>query len=599
VIRAGVFIGVEQTGGLAKLKDAVAGARNMYEWAVAQGMAPDKYARLITDEGGRKVTPEMIWDAVNALVSGAGVDQLIVYFAGHGVNINRCEHWLLTDAPTRSNAAVNVTGSVEIARYCGIGHVVFISDACRVAPLGIQAQNVRGQDIFPNDDGADRARPVDQFFACMLGRTAAEIADPAQAASTFKALYTTAMRDALLGNVPSILELSTDPADTMRYVKPVKLQEYLETEIPARVVRMKLAGKVNQSPDAILAAHTNWVSRVPPAPATPPRSADQAPVPQPAPSPVTRSLATPLRPKIIESVRDVTRTLVNDAAALGGPALDRAVTTARDASGGDAKRVLNTIERLADPFGPDHFETECGIKVRGRRIVEVVASRVTATRVGTDDTLVRIENLPERAANVVLRFERKCGTVIPALAGFIAALTFEGDELVDVSYEPSANSWRWGMYERVASEVRTLRAIAASAAQHGRFKLHESQAMQIASRMQYAKGIDPTFAVYAAYAYHDLQLPERIRSMGSYLLSDVGVKFFDLALLSRELVGKAVDAQARLFPFTPLLAQGWALLRAHRVRLPQNLENLEQTMLPSLWSLYDDAGVDALKKALS
>src|SRR5882724_2050704 len=178
MIRAGVFIGVDRTGDLQVLKDAAAGARRMHDWALTQGMVDKSYAKLITDAGGKKVGPDSIYDAIKEIIDGPGADQLIVYFAGHGVNINRSEHWLLSDAPVRTSAAVNVSGSVELARYCGIKHIVFFSDACRVAPDGLQAQNVRGEDVFPNDGKADRSQPVDQFFACVLGRTAAEIKDP-------------------------------------------------------------------------------------------------------------------------------------------------------------------------------------------------------------------------------------------------------------------------------------------------------------------------------------------------------------------------------------------------------------------------------------
>ena len=37
--RAGVFIGVDQTGRLQRLHDAAAGAQRMHAWALAQGMA--------------------------------------------------------------------------------------------------------------------------------------------------------------------------------------------------------------------------------------------------------------------------------------------------------------------------------------------------------------------------------------------------------------------------------------------------------------------------------------------------------------------------------------------------------------------------------
>ena len=72
--RAGIFIGVDRTGQLQTLNDAAAGARRMYEWALHQGMTDGTHARLITDEGGQKVTPDMVYDAIKAVIDGAGVD---------------------------------------------------------------------------------------------------------------------------------------------------------------------------------------------------------------------------------------------------------------------------------------------------------------------------------------------------------------------------------------------------------------------------------------------------------------------------------------------------------------------------------------------
>ena len=260
--RAGVFIGVDRTGQLQTLNDAAAGAERMHQWALGQGMSDGTQAILLTDRGGKKVTPDMIFDAIKSVIDGPGVDQLLVYFAGHGVNINRSEHWLLSDAPVRTSAAVNVAGSVDLARYCGIPYVVFVSDACRSAPEGIQAQNVRGVDVFPNDGASDRAQPVDQFFACRLGKTAAEIRDPAEAASGFSALYTAAFLDAVSGQAPSLLDAGKEAGDTARYVLPARLRDYLDTEMPRRIVASRLVGRVNQSPDAIVLAHANWLSKV-------------------------------------------------------------------------------------------------------------------------------------------------------------------------------------------------------------------------------------------------------------------------------------------------------------------------------------------------
>ena len=583
MIRAGIFIGVDKTGGLQKLNDAASGARRMYKWALAQGIADKTHAKLITDAGGTKVDPDQIYDAIKEIIDGAGVDQLIVYFAGHGVNINRSEHWLLTDAPVRTSAAVNVSGSVELARYAGIQHVVFISDACRVAPEGIRAQNVRGEDVFPNEGPGDRAKPVDQFFACLLGRTAAEIKDPTIAAQNYTALYTSVLLEALKGERPETLEPSDTAGDEARYVNPGRLKRYLESEVPRRVMTMRLAQKVNQNPDALITLGGSWISRIEPSTAPLLRGS----IPE-APQPIARP----------ENFHVITERLVQSAAEGNRRMFDHHLRNANTGGVAEAKQLAGTTERLVAPFGPDHFETRCGVKVRGGRIVDFFTTRASGELLGSDGALLRINHIEGPAASVLLHFENNVGTVVPVIPDFLAALTFDEGELVDVAYEPSENTGRWALYKNHANEVRTLRAVAAASSQYGRFRLEEEDAIKVAQKMQYAKGIDPTLAIYAAYAYHDLQALERIRDMSGYLRGDIGVTFFDLALLSRALIGKTIGPNDEIVPFVPLLSQGWALLNAHHVRLQPKLKGIENTMRESLWSLFDVTGLEMLKTAL-
>lgn len=584
--RAGVFIGVDKTGNLQKLNDAAAGAKRMHDWAVSQGMVDGTNAKLITDAGGAKVNPDMIYDAIKAIMDGPGVDQLIVYFAGHGVNINRSEHWLLTDAPIRTSAAVNVKGSVDLACYAGIPHIVIISDACRVAPEGIQAQNVRGVDVFPNEGGADQASPVDQYFACLLGRTAAEIKDPAIAAGNFSALYTNALLDALTGARPDLLVDATEPGDPARYLWPEALKTFLKGEIPRRVKALNLEGKVNQNPDALLMLGGGWLSRV-----------EGAREVQRGPRRGRRRIARirPAPPTLL----DVSQELVRSAVA-GPAAFQQQIDNTKrvDVRGADA--LAGMVDQLALPFGPDHMESQCGIKIRGATLEEFYIKRAKkAELLGSAGDLLRIWDLEGPAASVWLRFKGGFGTVVPAVPGFLIAMTFDDGELIDVAYEPSANSGeRWEKYSPRARELRSLRAAAASASQHGRFQLEGAESMDLVQRMQYAGGIDPTFALYAAYAYHDHHAIDRILQMSRVLRADLDFTFFDLALLSRSLRNKAVKPTARIVPFAPMLSQGWTLLGAHRVGLHPALNDIERTMRNSLWTLFDGAGLDRLREAL-
>jgi hypothetical protein len=500
------------------------------------------------------------------------------------VNINRQEQWLLSDAPVRASAAVNVAGSVYLAQRCGIGHVVVISDACRVAAEGIQAQNVQGVDVFPNEDTGFKAKPVDQFFACVLGRTAAEIRDPGIAATTFSALFTNALLDALKGLRPDVLEPAASPGDPASYVMPAGLARYLEAEIPVRVRARNLQHTVNQDPEAILALGGAWISRI-----DAPRTRGLAPTRSPRGGPPRRSE---------DDLRGAARALVVSATREAPGAFLGRVAELKAAPPGAARDLAESVERLAAPFLPDHFESGCGIKIRGNRIVGhlLVRGRTSAWPLPAD--ALRIDGLDGPAASMLLRFEGGVGTVVPVIAGFLTALTFEDGALVDVTFEPSAPTPRGVAYGQRVSEVRALHAVAASALQRGRFRLEDAEAPAIAEQVRAAQTIDPALAVYGAYALHDLQMVEPIARMAADEQADLGLALFDVALLGRLLVGRSIDADAGVVPFVPLLTQAWPLLGAGRVKLHPALDGLERNTRDSLWSLYDAAGLDKLEAAL-
>jgi hypothetical protein len=292
------------------------------------------------------------------------------------------------------------------------------------------------------------------------------------------------------------------------------------------------------------------------------------------------------------------RNLVRSAAGGSQAELTDQLHRTRTIKAPGAAELADATERIVVPFGPDHFETRCGIKVRGTKLIEAVAVRAGIDQISPDGEVVRVLGLEPPTASVLLVFEGGIGTVVPVFNEFIVALTVADGELVDVGYEPSANSGRWPLYQGSSADVRALRAVASAASQHGRFRLDPDDAETVAQKMQYAKGIDPTLAVYAAYAYHDLQALQRIRDMSGYLRADIGATFFDLELLGGALVDKRLRPDEPIVPFFPLLSQGWSLLSAHRVQLHPALKEIERTMLDSLWTLFDANGVEQLRKAL-
>jgi hypothetical protein len=579
--RAAVIIGINKSGDLPKLKDAVRGARLVENWARQQLMDP---VHVFTDTDA-PVEATAIWKAIKALVDAANVSQLVVYFAGHGVNRQRHEYWLLSGAPDNSNEAVNVAGSVALAATCGIPHIVFISDACRTAAEGVRAQSITGSEIFPNREGTDA--PVDQFFACQLGQPSHELKDAAITSGEFRALYTQELVPALLGRRPKVVEWSAEGDDRTGLVRMRPLRDFLASAIAARLEGSQLQTKVIQVPTAQISSDPPvWISRV----------AESG----------AKSLGLslpggggPITPP--ESAATAASSLLRSALSADAAKLRTALEQGRVSRVAAVSEIVGTAELIARPFGRMHHETECGFKIRGGRIVAMHA-RNARLEFALDDSPnrddIRVASLTPPGASVLLVLDTGAGILLPAIPEFLATLTVKDGELVDVAYEPSENTWRWPEYRRTASEIRALRAIAASSMTQGVFKLERDNALPIARRMQYAKGLDPSLAVYAAHAYHDLQRTDLVREMIPYLLEDLGAPLFDVAFLARTL-DKTVTATSNVLSAVPLLSQGWALLSAYRVSLPPTLQRLQERLLPSLWTMLDPQGTELARGAIN
>lgn len=610
MIRAAVLIGVNTTGGLPSLADAVNGAKAMAAWAREQGIDQDNVV-LVTDEDG-PVTAQRIKEPIRRLLNVDGLDQLLVYFAGHGINKGNREYWLLSDAPTDSQAAVNVASSVEFAQHGVVPHVIFISDACRTAAEGTQAQAITGCEIFPNDAVEGPEKHVDVYFATCLGSPSFEIRDPAEAAAGYRAIYTSTMLDALIGQLPRALESTVEAGEIVSLVRLRPLRDVLKAEVPRRIAAMKLKSKKSQVPDARVNSDPDaWIARLPFGPI----ALGSAPGLGAGEEVVGRGHAA-----IEKSLRDTpagsrpagtggsarsgsgrSEPSLNSfaskflASALSGTPLDLVKQSAM------AKRVANPVadalvegaRRALEEFGPLHFESQCGFKLRGGAIVRVSCERAHVEMLDASRTIARVSQLQRPAANVLIEFENGSSALVPAIPEFITELTLETGLLTDVVYEPSDNTGRWREYVQHRAELRTLRGAIATAGHHGLFRLEGKDALKLASRMQYAKGLDPTLSIFAANAYYELQQSKRLREMAGYQRDDLGFNFFDVAMLS-----KVATSRANVFPGFPMLAQGWALLSSLGNDVPDEIIQLGNHLTPALWTQFDPAGTALLRNYL-
>jgi hypothetical protein len=546
----------------------------MEAWALRQGM-PRDLVRVVTDEAG-PVEVAQIKRAIREIVELAAVDQLVVYFAGHGVNIRYGEYWLLSGAPEDPDAAVNVDGSMALARHCGIPHIVLISDACRTAAEGVQAQGVRGSELFPNygADGLERA--VDVFFACSLGKPAYEVRDPAESAGAFRAVYTDLLVNALDGQHVELLDEDIEQGERYGVVRPWPLKRHLQTAVPHRLSETAV-GAIWQTPDARIGSDEHaWLSRL------------QLP----------SDFGSGRRDVVVGqpdgSLPAVAEALLRDALASGSVWVDP-----WRPSGPIEQLLQNALRWLAEPADPQALDVACGFAVRGGRLAyaQCAATGAEATIRGPD--LVSVDGLRGPAVSVLLGFDDGNAAVLPAISGFVATLRYHDSELVDVAYEPSARSPRRSTSLRRADERRELRALLAAAADLGVLRLDAHSADDLARRVRTPAGVDPTMALYAAYAYHELQDDRRNTGLLAELQEDIGVALFDVALLAGGRARQRLDAAVSVVPFVPMLSRGWAIFGIREVTLPPGFVGLDRYLLPSLWTLFSHTGAAMVRAAMA
>lgn len=615
--RAAVLIGVKKTGGLPVLRAVHDGIEKMKTWAVSQpGMIdPEGVPRVevLSDDGGMPVTAADVKKAIRRFVDDGTIEQLFLYFAGHGANVRYGEYWLLSGAPDDPDEAVNVEGSIPLARQCGIPHVVLISDACRTAAASIQSQVVQGSIVFPN---LVTVKPgcVDVFYATLVGKPALEVSDP-NAPDVFDAVYTIGLVNGLGGDAKTAIE--EDGGQPVRRVKPWPLKRYLPDAISSLLAARRVGLSVTQTPDAIITSEPEaWLSQLDLAAASSDTGGGvRGPGGRGSRRVVTRGVrrsAEPAPEPEVDTAAESLTTVSQRAlrAALGpesapatrGRSTGRRRTVRSRGASAETQLFTEMLERTGTELGPRRFESRCGFKVHGAAIDSVLAVAGRVELLSGPEGLVRLWDVRPPATNTLIVFDDGCGALVPAIPELIAVLTYEEGELANVIYEPSDNSNLWYDVEPVLPELRELRRVVAAAARLGVFRPETLEDQRgLIDRFRRVKGLDPTMAVYAAYALHALQKRSEIEEMQRYLRQELQLTLFDVAMLASDPGGDETRKIEGVFPAVPLLSQGWALLTAYGMDLAGPLDSREllQHLQSSLWTLFDERGVAVLRAAIT
>jgi hypothetical protein len=563
--RSAVVIGVDRTGGLPLLKGAAADAKRVADWLDGEGFE----VRLLTDTkaGNRatgEVTAESVVGEVGSIVAQGTCEQLVVYFAGHGLNNFGTEIWLLSRAPHTAHEAINLALSVDLARDCGIASVCFISDACRSNPPAGPMRRVTGIPIFPNEmPPPGRRAKVDKLLPTIPNAVANEVDEKIDDVVQRGGIFTAELLRAHgfpAGETPDsedperdlVRHIQRNGAD-VRVIDLSNLAGYLEERVPLAAANKGIAWP--QQPECIVE--------------TPPRDKFIGR----AQFPASRHVVPP-------------------------------PTTPTAVSSGLSERLAESVQRTeAEIRGADQtgsFETQTGIQVTGERVkwargIEMGAELLPPN--GQPFDLVRLHpHAP--AGSVVLEFIGGTGTVVAGLGGYIASVQVSNGRVANISYVPSTNSYRWQWGPAQWDTLGKLRAEVAARALHGVFQIQVEEAKGFADRIRVLKALDPTLGLYAAYAYRDGGRPDQVRSVMTYMLDDLGgFSLFDVALLAAE----PVDAR-QFFdhgaPFCPMLMRGWSYLQRFAGAIRPEVLDIANHLVPSLWTTIDAEGLVNLRAAI-
>lgn len=571
-----IAIGVSKTGGLQPLSGAISGAEDFAKWGASQG----HNVTLIVDKHGKKVYADDVFNAISSVINDSIYEKLIVFFSGHGfLNSPSVELWLLSQSPNYPSEAINLRLSSEFARYCGIPHVIFVSDACRSGGMTHQHRSVVGSSMFPNTPIDTNASEIDVFYATRPGDVALEVSDQNKAIGGYKGIFTECLLSALNGNVPQVVAKSTK--NTIKWVIPsYSLKTYLSEEVPKMAQDVSI--QLNQLPEIRVESHLPQYFGF-----------------------LDDSLT--VSTSLLNEVNLIGNTDDNDPDTLGFVEKiknnivsynDTEFIDNLDQNFSQEERVFNeNMNMIYSSSGRDHFESKTGFTVFGSVKSAFVGGNLKCDLIKDNArTHIRVHNgFNDSSVSILIELESGFGTVLAVIPGFIGTVMIDDAQVVNVNYTPSINTPFYYDYDRFSIEIEQRRAFAATATRHGVFKLNTTDAEEAGNFLRKMKRLDPTFGIYAAYAYSQAGNLKQIRSVLNYM-SHFNPIPFDVFLLSRQ-YDKYDLNKSNLSPFCPMLNQGWALLDLH-AEASQKLHRFKKYLLPSLWTLFSQDGVMELHNSL-
>ncbi len=559
--KVAIVVGVDRPGNLPALSAGVSSARKVAEWLTSENFD----VALLTDDTS-PVKAADIKNAISTRLASSTPRLLLIYFSGHGFVNQQSEFWMLSGAPEDPNEAVNLVGSVLIARQNPVPNIVIISDACRSAPSDLGISNVQGSLIFPNRGrAATMSVDVDQFLATRVGEAAYEV-KLSDSIANFQGLFTTSFLSAFQDPRP---EMVFD-LDGEKVVPNRRLKRYLLSDLPKRAQASGLL--LRQLPDSSVTSDDDiYIGRA------------HFSVGQQAP---LKPMTTP--EDIAAS--DILGTEPPNTGGESNTKLSRA---------GDY--VYAKLDLLSVPFNTPTSATGSTVLVVGAKGIStlLVSAGLEAKTTGSSDgdaVSIEVVHARNRAYSVAIRFADGSGTVIAGLPRHDVTVVVREGGVASVTYNTRDNAFN-------AERLTSLRAAVAAAASIGAFRLaNEDVAGKFADEIRVMKGVDPMLGIFAAYAYAQAGRIEQLISVAQFMKGDLGVLPFDVAMLAASTGAEPPPAthdivDPAIVPFCPMLSQGWNLLQAVGASIPKEFEEARHFLKQALWTTFDHKGMDIVLEA--
>lgn len=574
--KCAIIIGINDTPGMPYLSSPCHYARRVDLWARSQGFQ----TRLFTDEsfeGNKHRINIRDISTAGAELLTTNPEQLLVYFAGHGIELEPGNDiWLLPDYQRWPSEAINISKNKDILFKSGVTHSIFISDACRSPRTNREDRIVLGSEIFPSLHRTNYDAVIDVLYSTWPGEASIDYRDEN---GNYISVYSECLLECLYGSVAEVIrhiELQ-DGYDKFPAVISRDLSKYLKQTVP---IIIKQKTKKNQQPNSsVNSDEPIYISRF---------NKGNVEVKEDIISglEMSDSFDNDSQSSTIAQKLQLTNSLPSKI-------LNRKI-----------KNNIRIIDEVHRTMVNDYSlpENRTGIIIHGNR---------RATIYGINDYFPRFFDFYNNEQLIdevdVINFLELHNTTnympiilvgsnggksyypMTILPNFINSMIFDRGNLISIDYYPTRGNRRMNaIYDRI--EVAKRKAEVVTAAANGIFQGAE----ELAGYLPLYKNLDTTLGLFAAYAYYQNGKFENIRSLYSYMNEEDEPILPEVSALN-QLANRDRPLSSPHNPIIPMLTQGWSYLDTQQNEITYKLQNF---LRPGLWTSFGWKGLESIKFSL-